>query len=326
MPIRRGGGIPTVSGIPICIGWLMEVKCFNPTINNVKINWGETNMNASAGISTNSFVCSDTAVFPVRINVQLITETPNGPAKICIAESANVEYQIRNTNGSVYEWFPEAGEVVSGQGTNKIAVNWHGAGQHKITVEETSVTIDTICFGESVPFVEIINDSLNIELQNVSYNLQNNLLINYSSEKIQNHKHSLYLRKQNEFGDASEITISDLYDGDLTVTPTSNTFNTELISLKVTNICSETFLSNQLQTIVLIGFNDEYKSQIKLNWNINQFWENDKLEHEIWHSTNGTDGWKMVGKIDSETEFNYQINELSLTHFFRINEINRDKT
>ncbi|GAB1453113.1 hypothetical protein MASR2M47_31690 [Draconibacterium sp.] len=299
----------------------------NPSVSSVKINWGATNLNASTSvISTNSFVCSDTAVFPVRINVQLITETPKGPAKICIAESTNVEYQIRNTNGSVYEWFPDAGEVVSGQGTNKVAVKWHGAGQHKISVEETSVSIDTICFGESVPlFVEIINDSLEIELQNVSYNLQNNLEISYISEKLQNHKHSLYLRKQNESGGASEITISDLYDGDFTVAPTSNTFNSEIISLKVTNSCAEIFLSNKLQTIVLKGFNDDFKNQIRLNWNINQFWENDKLEHEIWHSTNGTDGWKMIEKVASETEFIFQINELSLTHFFRINEINRDK-
>jgi gliding motility-associated-like protein len=299
----------------------------NPSVSSVKINWGATNLNASTSvISTNSFVCSDTAVFPVRINVQLITETPKGPAKICIAESTNVEYQIRNTNGSVYEWFPDAGEVVSGQGTNKVAVKWHGAGQHKISVEETSVSIDTICFGESVPlFVEIINDSLEIELQNVSYNLQNNLEISYISEKLQNHKHSLYLRKQNESGGASEITISDLYDGDFTVAPTSNTFNSEIISLKVTNSCAEIFLSNKLQTIVLKGFNDDFKNQIRLNWNINQFWGNDKLEHEIWHSTNGTDGWKIVEKVGLATEFIFQIKELSLTHFFRINEINRDK-
>ncbi len=300
----------------------------NPSGDRVKINWRETNFDASASVfSTNTYGCiSDTSVFPVRINVELITETPKGPNKICIAKSANVEYQIRNTNGSVYEWFPEAGEVVSGQGTNKIAVNWHGAGQHKITVEETSVTIDTICFGESIPLiVEIINDSLDIELQNVSYNLQNNLVINYDSDKLQNHKHSLYLRKQNEFGDVSEMIISDLYDGDVTVTPISNTINSEIISLKVTNSCAEMFLSNQLQTIVLKGFNDEFQNLIKLNWNINQFWENDKIEHEIWHSANGNDGWKMVEKIGSETEFVFQINELSLTHFFRINEINRGK-
>ncbi len=300
----------------------------NPSTERVKINWGETNSTASASVfSTNKYGCiSDTSVFPVRINVELITETPKGPAKICIAESSNVEYQIRNTNGSVYEWFPDAGEVVAGQGTNRIAVKWNGAGQHKITVEETSVTIDTICFGESEPFfVEIVNDSLDIVLQNVSFNLQNNLILNYSSDKLQDHKHALYLIKQNESGNATEINISDLYDGDVTVSPTSNTFYTEVVSLKVTNSCGETFLSNQLQTIVLNGFNDEFKNQIELNWNINQFWENDNLEHEIWHSVNGIDGWKRMEKIGLETEFIFQIKELSLTHFFRINEINNDK-
>ncbi len=299
----------------------------DPSGNKVKINWGASNMNASISVfSTNSFGCSDTAVFPVRINVQLITETPKGPAQMCIAESNYVEYQIRNTNGSVYSWFPDAGEVVAGQGTNKVVVKWHGEGLHQITVEEKSVTVDTICFGESEPlFVEIVNDSLEISLQNVSYDLQNNLKVNYAFDNLQNHKHSLVFIKQNEFGDKSQTPISDLYDGDFTITPTANTFNTELVGLMATNSCNETFISNQLQTIVLQGFNDEGQNQIKLNWNSNQFWENDNLEHEIWHSVNGIDGWKMIGKIGRETEFIYPIKELSLTHFFRINEINRDK-
>ena len=62
--------------------------------------------------------------FPVRINVELITETPNGPNDLCVAEAKNVTYKIKNTNGSVYEWIAEGGDVVSGQGTNNVTVNW----------------------------------------------------------------------------------------------------------------------------------------------------------------------------------------------------------
>ena len=300
----------------------------NPSKDSVKINWGETNFNASANVfSTNSFGCSDTAIFPVRINVQLITETPKGPDKICIAESSNIEYQIRNTNGSVYTWFTEGGEVISGQGTNKIAVNWNGAGLHKITVEEKSITIDTICYGESQAlFVEVVNDSLEINLLNISYNLQNNLEIKYSSSALNSYKHSLFLDIRNEFGQlANEILLIDEFDGETFYMPASKELFSEIVDLKVINSCDEVFYTNRQQTVILRGKDYSIENRIQLNWNINQFWENDMLEHEIWHSVNAEDGWKIIDKVDSETEFNYQIKELSLTHFFRIKEINRDK-
>jgi len=107
--------------------------------------------------------------------------------------------------------------------------------------------------------------------------------------------------------------------------PVFSELNTEIISLKVVNSCNETFYSNQEQTIVVSGLELKGENCIRLNWNINQFWENNRLEHEIWYSENGQTGWKIVGENAPGTEFKFPLNGLSLTHFFRIREINRDK-
>jgi gliding motility-associated-like protein len=297
--------------------------------DSIRINWGDTNMNASVSLfSTNQYGCnSDTTVFPVRINVKLITETPKGASQLCVAENKNIPYQIRNTNGSVYNWIPEKGEVVLGQGTNKVVVDWFGEGQHKLIVEESSTTIDTICFGASEPLVvDILNDSLKIKLEQVSYNQENKLAINYSSDKLRN-DHSLFLVSQNEVGEVlNELFVSGPFDGKYIYTPGTTVFNTEIISLKVINSCNETFYSNQYQTIVLKGIASETDNNIRLNWNINQFWESDKLKHEIWYSENGQDGWKIIYEGESGTEYDFQLNGLSLTHYFRIREINPDKS
>lgn len=300
----------------------------DPSNDSIKINWGDTNKDASVSVfSTNQYGCnSDTAVFPVRINVKLITETPKGASQLCIADSKNIPYQIRNTNGSVYTWIAEKGEVKTGQGTNKVVIDWYGEGQRKLIVEESSTTTDTICFGASEPLtVDILNDSLEIKLEQVSYNPDNKLVIQYSSDKLRN-GHSLFLIIQNEMEEnLKELYISRSADGKYVYIPDNSELNTELISLKVINQCNETFYSNPHQTIVLRGIASERENRIRLSWNINQFWENDKLEHEIWYSETGQDDWKIISEGESGTGYDFQLKGLSLTHHFRIKEINRDK-
>lgn len=297
--------------------------------DSIKINWGDTNKDASVSVfSTNKYGCnSDTSVFPVRINVKLITETPKGAGQLCVAENKNIPYQIRKTNGSVYYWIAEKGEVLLGQGTNKVVIDWQGDGQHKLTVEETSTTVDTICFGASEPFiVDILNDSLEIKLDQVSYDPENNLAIQYSSDKLRNNIHSLFLITKNEFGEVlNELYMFSPYAGKYTYQPGNTELNTGIVSLKVINSCNETFYSNPHQTIVLRGIASELENNIRLNWNTNQFWKSDQLNHEIWYSENGQDGWKIIYEGESETEYSFPLNGLSLSHYFRIKEINRDK-
>ncbi len=298
----------------------------NPANDNVKINWGETNMHASASVySTNSFGCSDTSVFPVRINVELITETPKGPDKICVAERENVVYYIKNTNGSVYEWITEGGKVVKGQGTNNVVVNWLSEGKNKISVKETSVTIDTICFGESQPLiVDVINDSLKINLSLVSFTPENNLVITYDSDNLKNNIHSLFLVEFDQSGSLlAETNFSSLFTGKFYYT-TSVPDSPEIIGLKVINSCNETFYSNRFEPVILDGFENKTQNKITLNWNINRFWENDRLEHEIWYSENDLNGWDKIENVQG-TGFEYQLKGISLTHFFRIREVNLDK-
>ncbi|HKL33714.1 MAG TPA: hypothetical protein VJ919_14335, partial [Tangfeifania sp.] len=159
--------------------------------DSIQVNWWDTNPGAYVAVfSENEYGCfSDTTYFPVRINVELLTETPNGPGELCMADAKNNTYQIQNTNGSVYDWIAEGGKIVSGQGTNKVIVNWQQEGVNSLVVEETSTTIDTVCYGESQPLmVEVINDSLQISLLNVTYNSENDVELEYYSEKLINHK------------------------------------------------------------------------------------------------------------------------------------------
>jgi len=298
--------------------------------DSIKINWWGSNPKASVGVfSTNKFLChSDTAILPVRINVELITEIPKGPEKLCIAQSKNIAYHIQNTNGSVYNWVVNDGEIVSGQGTNRLVVNWKKAGRHHIAVEETSLTIDTICFGESNPLaVEIVNDSLDINLSQVSFGKDNNLLINYISPNLAYSVHSLFLLVKNEKDNLTqELRIPVQSNGEYGYTPDISNLSPEIIQLKVINTCDEVFYSNMQQSIILEGNEIPSQEMIGLQWNKNKYWENNWLKHEIWHSTNGLDGWKLISTSETSTDYNYSLQDLSLTHYFRVKEINMDKS
>ena len=299
-------------------------------LDTIKISWWDIDPKAAAKvIATNEFGCvSDTAVFPVRINAELIPQIPEGPEYLCMAEAKAATYQIINTNGSVYNWIAEGGEVISGQGTNKVIVTWKKDGQNKIYLNENSVTTDAVCYGVSEPLeVEILNDSIEIELTYVSFNLQNSLEVHYESVKLDVHKHKLI--QQSEKVNSGKVDeyhplTSGLNGYHIYHTKPEET-GSEIINVKAINRCNETFYSNEQQSIVLRGEVLPDEQSISLNWNLNRFWETDHLKHEIWYLKDGDNNWQLVATVDNQTVYNYNYLNISLFHSFRIKEINLDK-
>jgi len=293
--------------------------------DTVKINWFETNSNAVVGAyAINQFQCiSDTSLFPVRINVELITQTPKGPDRVCIAQGQNLAYQIRNTNGSVYDWKIEGGEIVKGQGSHKIEVNWLEAGKNSLTVHETSITIDTVCFGESLPLeINVINDSLSIEFISVSVVENEVLELHFLSDKIDRSNHELFAVIDNGIN-TREIKV-DIDDSGKTKLPGIDLDQAYQIVLKVKNLCNEFFFSNFQETIFLAGWEQASREQIFLHWNNNSFWERDELRHEIWYA--GEQGvWQKIDEVEGLNEYNFPLNYETRTHVFRIKETNLTK-
>uniref|UniRef100_UPI003216AE3E gliding motility-associated C-terminal domain-containing protein n=1 Tax=uncultured Draconibacterium sp. TaxID=1573823 RepID=UPI003216AE3E len=295
-----------------------------PTEDTVRIDWGDTNLNASIkSYRKNVYGCiSDTAVFPVRINVELMTETPLGPQHLCLAQAKNTghQYEIRKTNGSLYQWEATDGEIIEGQGSNRILVIWNKAGEHELSVKETSTTIDTICYGESVPLsVEVINDSLEVVLNSVSFDTNNNIGLDFHSESFHLSKHRISVLVYDITGNFIKETI-----GKIVYHQTHNELQSEIIQVKIINKCDEIFYSNKQQTIVLQATDLSTNDAIHLEWNNNQYWQNNRTENEIWHSLSKESGWELLGELNSATAYTYQNTGLQLEHYFRVKEKNQD--
>jgi len=126
--------------------------------DSILVDWGETNPGASVKLlSHNEYNCyGDTVLFPVKINIQLDPEAPFGPDSLCVSDVWNVRYYAYFVNGSTYNWHVDNGEIMQGQGTNDIRVQWHSAGTGRLWFDQLAVT-DTLCDG--------ISDTLTVFIQ-----------------------------------------------------------------------------------------------------------------------------------------------------------------
>ncbi|MCB2408952.1 gliding motility-associated C-terminal domain-containing protein [Hymenobacter lucidus] len=120
---------------------------------SITVNWGAANANASVqAFARNQFQCdSDPVTFPVVINQRLDTETPKGPASVCLANGPYT-YSVLPTTGSIYAWQITGGTQIS-TGPGSVLVQWNGPGTGTVTVTETSNPNGgpITCFGQSQP-------------------------------------------------------------------------------------------------------------------------------------------------------------------------------
>jgi gliding motility-associated-like protein len=298
--------------------------------DSIQVTWGGSNSNASVNlVATTELGCkSDMAKFPVNITTELMPETPVGYDTLCINEAKAVIYSTQNTNGSVYEWIADGGVILDGQGSDKVTVEWIHGGQNKLFVRETSETSGASCYGESEPLeVGILNDSLNIGLSFVTFNLENKLEVHYETDKFNLNKHTLIQHTKNVnsgfmdeyYPKNSGIRGYYIYLAD----PEES--GSQILSLEVINRCDENFTTSAQQTIVLTGEIFPEQTIISMRWNLNQFWETYRLRHEIWHSEDGKNNWELVATIGRQTSFDYDYPDISLHHYLRVKEINEDK-
>ena len=131
----------------------------------VAINWGLTNANAYVEvIPISSLGCRGNPLrLDVRINTRLEPDLPIGSQQGCVGDLSNSTYFTPFTPGSLYEWEVEGGEVVSGQGTNQVLINWQTVGTGRVWYREFNPDIAD-CEGTSDPLEVTVLPGLTAEV------------------------------------------------------------------------------------------------------------------------------------------------------------------
>lgn len=269
----------------------------------VKVDWYGTNPHASVrALVTDSYGCrSDTIVYPVRVNVVLLPEIPFGPHTLCLNKSHQVTYSTPFTNGSVYQWKISGGEILSGQGSHEVVINWI-EGLHRLWIEETSTTIDTVCFGVSPELsVRVFQDTTDVIINFVSVDTvaANVVNVNWSvrsPERVRNSRIFLHRRTEGagdweQPGEVSPRNIS--YEDHHNVTALDAVYEYQL---SLINLCDEPVSSAIHNTMFLSGVADT-SGFIRLNWNPYLLWQHGVDRYEVWRKTENDRGYTFLETV-----------------------------
>jgi gliding motility-associated-like protein len=154
---------PGVVGVSYWVNNPNPTSTYGWTILNGNLNSGQGNdsvfvdwPNPGPGnvtvIETTDHGCKSLpVVLPVNVNTILTPAAPTGNLALCANQASGQNYTAISTPGSTYNWFAQGGTVVSGNGTSAVTVDWNVAGPATVNLwyEETSITVDTVCFGVS---------------------------------------------------------------------------------------------------------------------------------------------------------------------------------
>lgn len=271
------------------------------------VDWGPTNPEAIVRlISTHESGCESPVLeLPVRINVELDTETPQGATEVCANQRQGIPYLVTNTNGSVYTWNISGGTITEGQGSHQVWVNWDGTGKHALWVQEKSVTVDTVCFGVSDKLeVLVFNDTTEFALDYVSISLQddeqseiqgNRELAAVASENFTLFRRAWGTQVWEVAGESSRDSIY-FTDGPLRSDEVSYEY-----MLSSRNLCGEVVSSLPHRTILLSGEAHEEKEEVMLRWSPYTGWAKGVEKYEIWRRVDEEEDYLFAGITDGQT-------------------------
>lgn len=296
----------------------------------IKVDWGSTNPKAMVRLISSSDSGCEVPVLelPVRINVELDTETPQGLEEVCFNQRQQAFYAVTNTNGSVYTWNISGGTIKAGQGTHQVEVSWEGTGTaHQLWLEEESITIDTICYGVSDTLdVLVFKDSTEISLDYVSISLEDDQYAEIQGNKAQGARTSGYFtfyRRPWGSGDWQELGVmtqeDNIFFQDSGLQSDHVSYEYRLSSL---NPCGEKISSPAHRTILLSGEASEEKNQVHLEWNLYQGWAKGVEKYEIWSRVDGEESYRLLATTDAENlQFVANTGADGFQHYFRIKAI-----
>ncbi|NJN27678.1 MAG: gliding motility-associated C-terminal domain-containing protein [Cyclobacteriaceae bacterium] len=270
---------------------------------SITVDWGTTNPAASVTLTPyNQLNCpSDPITFPVRINVELQTETPVGDELLCSNLATDIPFQITNTNGSIYTWESDAGNILQGQGTNKVRIDWPGDGKYHLWVKEQSTTIDTVCYG--------VSDSLLINLFTDSTKLE----IDFAGvmrENSDEYELQWYASDTSMLAGNIEIFTSYDYSPDWQLkqaadrqttyyTFADTSMNYAPVSFKISSVngCREYIESEVHTTIFLEGMADSSSNSMKISWTPYLGWGNNIKQYEVWYGKDDDAQMSLVASM-----------------------------
>mgnify|MGYP000886458056 CR=1 FL=1 len=310
--------VPTLSGSPVVCPNIIEVD-YSASIpeytyswfidggalksqqdNTIKVDWGPTNFNASVkAVGYNEHGCpTDTATFPVKIQIQLKPEIISRMDSVCYNFRTGVPYQSSYTNGSVYTWFTDGGQVAEGQSTSQVKIDWAALGQYKLWVKEENTTSTDYCEGISDTLhVTVFQDLAAITMQFVSvdYTDDKKVRIQWEASLLERISDLIIVSRRIAGTNDPWQVVATLQKNvqsflDLNVQTFQHIYEYKVEGF---NKCDEGLQTVVHNTIRLEGDKVEEQELIDLHWNDYNGWDGVE-RYEIWRKLDGDSIYRLL--------------------------------
>ncbi len=310
--------VPSLSGSPIVCpniievdyrasileytyNWFIEGGVLKSRQNNtIKVDWGPTNFNASVkAIGYNEHGCpTDTATFPVKIQIQLKPEIISGMDSVCYNFRTGVPYQSSYTNGSVYTWFSDGGQVAEGQSTSQVKIDWAALGQYKLWVKEENTTSTDYCEGLSDTLhVTVFQDlaAITMNFVSVDYTDDKKVRIQWEATLLERISDLIIISRRIAGTNDPWQVVATLQKNvqsflDLNVQTSLHIYEYKVEGF---NKCDEGLQTVVHNTIRLEGDKVEEHELIDLHWNDYNGWHGVE-RYEIWRKLDGDSLYRLL--------------------------------
>ncbi|MCX2740233.1 gliding motility-associated C-terminal domain-containing protein [Pontibacter anaerobius] len=291
----------------------------------VTVDWGPTNAAAWVEVApVNGIGCvGPPARMPVRVNVELETETPQGPQSVCLNQRAGNAYHVSPASGSVYTWGALGGRVVSGQGSARAVVDWDGTGTKKLWVQEQSVTVDTVCYGVSDTLrVNVFQDPTAIAIDFVTINDEEGTesLVQWRVDGALSAGGATSLQRRAE-GSPVWAEVASVPNTRRSRADSGLRGREEVYAYRVVarNGCGEEVASDVHRTIRLRGEADAGEKTLTLRWSPYEGWEEGVLRYQVWRRLDGQADYTLLQEVDGTTLSLPGLNATEgFTHSYRV--------
>lgn len=272
----------------------------NQQNQNIKVIWGGSNFNAAVkAVGFDQHNCpTDTAIFPVKIQIKLKPTQPEGFDSVCFNFRGGVPYKTSYSNGSTYTWFTNGGDVVDGQSTQKVKISWRDIGTYQIWVKEENTTSTDFCEGLSDTLnVTIFRDlaAITLNFVSVDYTDVKKIELQWEVSLLERISDLVIVSRRLNGADNPWKVIATIDKNtqaflDQTVSPSTETYEYKVEGF---NKCDEGLQTVIHNTMLLAGDKEEINGIISLNWNDYNGW--DEVDHyEVWRKLDNEPSLKLL--------------------------------
>lgn len=226
-----------------------------------------------------------------------------GPLIVCDPNYSNLNYSVTGFVNSTYKWTTINGTIVSGNGTDKVVVNWSKNEPASIKVLETS---EFGCLGDSIS-QEITLDKLIVEMLVVSVGTPDDRMeISWKTPNSKNVLRSYELQKR-KTGDLVWTMVAKINDFTNYIEQPLNTDNNAYdYQIKVKDLCGVEKTSETHTNVWLFGSKTEDPYEVKLEFSPYSGFKNGVSKYVLYRYVSGDGPAQPYDSFDDPKQVYYK--------------------